>query len=96
MENGDYVKIMDEDRATLPLEEVVVPPKDEVRTQVPSLGQDGGVSLPNIRVASEFKSFKGLSMRISFLSHSSKRQRGEWSSLGRFMSSEDNVTNEGC
>lgn len=37
---------MDDDGATLPLEEVSIPPQDEVRTQVLSLGQDAGVSLP--------------------------------------------------
>lgn len=51
---------------------------------------------PYIRVAIEFKSFKGFSKRISSRNLSSKHHRGEGSSSGRFTSAEDDVIQEGC
>lgn len=60
-----------------------------------SSSQDGGVNTPNVRLTSEFKSFKGLSKIILSQRHSSKLEKGKGSSSCRFVSVEDDVIDEG-
>lgn len=76
VETNEYVEIMDEDVAESPVRENVAPHQGNVRAQALSSSQEEGMCPPNVRMALEFKNFKGLSKRISSRGLSLKQQKG--------------------
>lgn len=73
VETDEYVEIMDVDVTESPVGEAVVPPQENIRLQALSSCQEEGMRPLNVRMASEFKSFKGLSKRTSSRDLSLKR-----------------------